>query len=268
MAERERSDKQVSKVATLALLQWRDVVVRGLAAESRFTSQLTGLLARERNGEVIDAFTVKKVIQSLITIDREYSEVSRPDISLYGELFFIPFLRDTREFYVMESTDFLSRYQNDVMGYVSKATNRLAQEESRANFYLHHSDSKSYMATCREALVGTHVVLLQQEVMRQLELYDKGNLKTLYNLLSQVVDGVEPLKNGFCEHVHKEGMAAMAALVSGSRDVDPFAFVEAAMHVHERFLSLVEVSFEGNKSFMACVDKASLLPLPNRGRSS
>jgi hypothetical protein len=121
-----------------------------------------------------------------------------------------------------------------------------------------------YIDVCKGALIKAHLVILQSEFARLLEVKDEKNLKALYALLSRVKEGLSSLPDIFCEHIKKEGQAAMAAIVSGKEDKDTDAtdYVNNLALVHERFWALAKRCLNDDKAFLTSVDKvSSCIPL-------
>lgn len=261
VTQSQRSNHRIAPVGNLALKLWRRVVLYRLVQENQLSAHLIRLISDERSGQLSDAHILKKAIQSLIILGTVSSPNAQSNLSYYDKFFLDPFQQETHAFYVRESTDFLAHNTNTVMEYVHRATLRLAQEESRAKFYLHATSIDRHMATCCDAFLCTHITTCQDEFKRQLALNGDANLKALYDLFVRVPGGTERLKDDFCDHVQKEGRFAIAALGNGEGDVDPVAYVNALGLVHERFMKMVKEKFAGNKLFSVCVDKAGFLRL-------
>lgn len=251
--ERDQGDRGVYPVAPLALLQWRAVVLYGLDNASQLPRHIIDLINQEREGIVIDSYTVKKAIDSLIALGTDPVEHTRTNLGLYSDHFLNPFLQATHQFYVNESTEFLSH--NNIVDYVAKATVRLAQEETIAKVYLHNSSFQEHLDTCTNALVRSHVPTLQYEFGRLLEIGDEAHLKQIYDLLSKIPDGLDPIKDVFLRHIQEEGQAAIASLVCEGKDIDPSLYVNTIFTVHSRYLALVKGCFGSDLNFLAALGK-------------
>jgi cullin 1 len=79
-------------------------------------------------------------------------------------------------------------------------------------------------------------------------------------LLSQIPEGLEPLREKFQEHVRNAGLAAVSKLV-GKRgaDVDLLdlaGYVSTLLEVHDKNMETVTKNFHGDARFVAGLDNA------------
>lgn len=89
--------------------------------------------------------------------------------------------------------------------------------------------------------------------------YDKDeDLQRMYALLARIQEGLEPLRKKFEEHVKRAGLNAVQKLAGEGADaeVDPKAYVDALLEVHQKNSETVSRSFKGEAGFVAALDKA------------
>jgi cullin 1 len=90
--------------------------------------------------------------------------------------------------------------------------------------------------------------------------YEKDDdLQRMYSLLSRIPDGLDPLRKKFETHVKNAGLAAISKLVGGGANIeslDPKAYVDALLQVHQKNSDIVNRSFKGEAGFAASLDKA------------
>ncbi|KAH9926075.1 Cullin family-domain-containing protein [Amylocystis lapponica] len=91
--------------------------------------------------------------------------------------------------------------------------------------------------------------------------YDKDeDLQRMYALLARIPEGLEPLRKKFEEHAKRAGLSAVSKLVgedgSGADTLDPKAYVDALLEVHQKNSETVTRSFRGEAGFVASLDKA------------
>lgn len=258
MGQQQRNDYSIMPVASLALVQWTEVMLDRLVQENHLPHHLIALIGSERSGLQCDPNTVKKVVQSLISLGFASANACQPGLLYYDKFFLHPLLRDTHAFYVKESSDFLAHSGNGVMDYVHKAAIRLTQEEFRAHSYLHPSSVDIYMTSCCDALVGTPSSILRDEFKRQLARSADADIQSLYKLFIRLPNGTELLKDDFYDHIQKEGTSAIASLVNGEGEADAVAYINVIGSMHERYSSMVRTRFDGNRVFSSCVDKVSI----------
>jgi cullin 1 len=66
------------------------------------------------------------------------------------------------------------------------------------------------VAKCEDVLVKAHSERMQEEFQRLLDSEREDDLNRMYNLLSRIADGLNPLRTRFEEHVKKSGLEAIA----------------------------------------------------------
>ena len=178
-------------------------------------------------------------------------------LDIYEEHFERPFIVETEQYYKKESEIFLA--ENSVSDYLKKAVDRLKEEEDRAERDLHTKTRKELIAKCEHVLIREHAELMWQNFQSLLD-YDKDeDLHRTYALLSRIPEGLEPLQNRFEAHVKQAGLSAISKLIGqdGSTDsLDPKAYVDALLEVHQKYFEIVNRSFKGEAGFEASFDKA------------
>ena len=80
---------------------------------------------------------------------------------MYQEQFEKPFLKATEEYYMRESSFFIS--QNTIADYMKKMQQRLHQETVRAQSYLHSSSEKNLIQVTEKTLITNHLQTIQNE---------------------------------------------------------------------------------------------------------
>ena len=122
-------------VYNLGLILFRDKVVRHGCIGKNLRDTLLDMIMRERRGEVIDRMAVKNACQMLMLLGIESRNV-------YDEDFESHFLRQSAEFYRMESQRFLE--ENSASVYIRKVEARITEEAERATVYLDDSTEPRY----------------------------------------------------------------------------------------------------------------------------
>ena len=122
-------------VYNLGLILFRDKVVRHGCIGKNLRDILLDMIMRERRGEVIDRMAVKNACQMLMLLGIESRNV-------YDEDFESHFLRQSAEFYRMESQRFLE--ENSASVYIRKVEARITEEAERATVYLDDSTEPRY----------------------------------------------------------------------------------------------------------------------------
>ncbi|TFK87628.1 Cullin-domain-containing protein [Polyporus arcularius HHB13444] len=256
--ERDEGRKGVYPVYTLALVQWKsNFFLHVQSKHSKLAGAILRLIERQRNGETIDQGLVKKVVDSFVSLGLDESDINKVSYEVYREHLETPFLEATEKYYRQESKAFLS--ENSVADYLKKAEERLREEEDRVERYMNTNTRKALIQKCEHVLIREHAELMWESFQGLLD-YDKDeDLQRMYALLSRIPEGLEPLRKKFEEHVKRAGLAAVAKLVGeggAAAEVDPKAYVDALLEVHQKNSETVTRSFRGEAGFVASLDKA------------
>ena len=132
---------------------------------------------------------------------------------------------------------------------------RLTEEEERVKMYLHPQIMSHLMKTCQNVLIKEHALLLQEEFQNLLDNDRQDDLARMYNLLSRIPDGLDPLRRKFETHVRTAGLSAVDKVSNEGGDaLDPKVYVDALLEVHSRYQNLVNVAFKGEAEFVRSLD--------------
>ncbi|KAL7280169.1 hypothetical protein ACG7TL_006588 [Trametes sanguinea] len=226
--------------------------------DQKLAGAILRLIERQRNGETIDQGLVKKVVDSFVSLGLDESDINKVSYEVYREHLEAPFLDATEKYYRQESEKFLA--ENSVADYLKKAEERLREEEDRVERYLNTNTRKALIQKCEHVLIREHADLMWENFQQLLD-YDKDeDLQRMYALLARIPEGLEPLRKKFEEHVKRTGLAAVEKLVgeggADATEVDPKAYVDALLEVHQKNSETVARSFRGEAGFVAALDKA------------
>ncbi len=239
-------------------MQWKsNFFLHVQSKDNKLAGAILRLIERQRNGETIDQGLVKKVVDSFVSLGLDESDINKVSYEVYRDHLETPFLQATEKYYQQESKAFLS--ENSVADYLKKAEERLREEEDRVERYMNTNTRKALINKCEHVLIREHAELMWESFQGLLD-YDKDeDLQRMYALLSRIPEGLEPLRKKFEEHVKRAGLAAVAKLVGeggAAADVDPKAYVDALLEVHQKNSETVTRSFRGEAGFVASLDKA------------
>ncbi|KAI0826742.1 Cullin-domain-containing protein [Trametes gibbosa] len=259
--ERDEGRKGVYPVYTLALVQWKsNFFLHVQSKNQKLAGAILRLIERQRNGETIDQGLVKKVVDSFVSLGLDETDINKVSYEVYREHLEAPFLDATEKYYRQESEKFLA--ENSVADYLKKAEERLREEEDRVERYMNTNTRKALIQKCEQVLIREHAELMWENFQQLLD-YDKDeDLQRMYALLARIPEGLEPLRKKFEEHVKRAGLAAVEKLVGEGAagatpaEVDPKAYVDALLEVHQKNSETVTRSFRGEAGFVASLDKA------------
>ena len=215
------------------------------------------LITQQRNGEIIDQGLVKKVIDSVVSLGLDPNDPDEVCLDVYQEHFETPFIVGTVQYYTRESALFLA--ENSVTDYLKKAEDRLREEEDRVQRSLCTNTRNKLISQCEHVLIREHAELLWGSFKSLLDCDKEEDLHRMYTLLSRIPEGLEPLRRCFEAHVKQASLSAISRLIGqeGNTDsLDPKAYVDALLEVHQKHFETVNSSFKGEAGFEASFDKA------------
>jgi cullin 1 len=216
-------------------VQWRANFFRCVC--TKLVDVILRLIERERNGETIDQDSLKKVVDSFVSLGFDEEDINKVSLDVYKEHLETPFLDATEKFYVRESNEFQAlassssrnllslwrlpwhrhdyRRKHDLFDYLKMAEGRLKEEEDRVDRYLNPETRKQLISKCELVLILPHPNLMWESFQSSLDF--------------DIPEGLEPLIKTFEEHLKKTGLAAVAKFLgdtSGGADLlDPKAYV-------------------------------------------
>ncbi|RYP55840.1 hypothetical protein DL771_012307 [Monosporascus sp. 5C6A] len=250
--EMDEGKKSTYDVYTLHLYQWRTEFFTKVS--EKVMAAVLKLVEKQRNGETIEHGQIKKVVDSFVSLGLDENDATKNNLDIYRFHFERPFLAATEEFYATESKQFVA--ENSVVEYMKKAEARLVEEEERVRMYLHHDIALPLMKTCNKALIADHLALLRDEFQILLDNDREDDMARMYNLLSRIPEGLDPLRQKFEAHVRNAGLAAVAKVASDAEKLEPKVYVEGLLETHTKYQSLVKSAFADEPEFTRALDNA------------
>lgn len=251
--EIDEGKKNIYDVYTLHLVQWRKELFEKV--NGKVMDAVLKLVEKQRNGETIEHSQIKQVVDSFVSLGLDEADPSKSTLDVYRYHFERPFLNATKDFYLAESKQFVA--ENSVVEYMKKAETRLAEEEERVRMYLHQDIAIPLKKTCNQALIADHSALLREEFQVLLDNDREEDMARMYNLLSRIPDGLDPLRARFETHVRKAGLAAVQKVQSSEGDkLEPKVYVDALLDIHTQYQGLVERAFKSEPEFTRSLDNA------------
>ncbi|OTB15661.1 hypothetical protein K445DRAFT_11893 [Daldinia sp. EC12] len=250
--EMDEGKKNTYDVYTLHLYQWRTEFFT--LVNKKVMDAVLMLVEKQRNGETIEHRQIKQVVDSFVSLGLDEHDATKSTLDTYRYHFEKPFLAATEEFYKAESKQFVA--ENSVVEYMKKAEARLAEEEERVRMYLHNDIALPLKKTCNKALIADHSAMLRDEFQVLLDNDREEDMARMYNLLSRIPDGLEPLRQKFEAHVRNAGLNAVAKVASDAEKLEPKVYVEALLETHTRYQGLVKRAFADEPEFTRSLDNA------------
>ena len=250
--EMDEGKKHTYDVYTLHLFQWRTEFFTKVS--DKVMGAVLKLVEKQRNGETIEYGQIKQVVDSFVSLGLDEHDATKTTLDIYRYHFERPFLEATEIFYATESKQFVA--ENSVVEYMKKAETRLDEEEERVRMYLHNDIALPLKKTCNKALIADHLSLLRDEFQLLLDNDREEDMARMYNLLSRIPEGLDPLRQKFEAHVRNAGLAAVAKVASDAEKLEPKVYVEALLETHTKYHGLVKRAFTDEPEFTRSLDNA------------
>lgn len=235
-------------VYTLALQQFRDVIIYEPNIRERLRSTILQEILHERQGRVIDRPLLKSVLSMFVDLGMD-------GVNVYEEEFEKYFIEETRSFYKVESLAFLS--ENTCQDYVLKAEARLFEEFSRVRNYLSPTTEAKLKQVVEHELITVHAkTLLDMEntgftcMLRDNKIVD---LQRIYTLFSRVPSCLDQLRESMGKFIKLAGLAIIA---SQDTSKDPVAFVKAILELKGKFDVIIASAFRSEKPVLKKLNEA------------
>ncbi|CZT06180.1 probable SCF complex member Cullin 1 [Rhynchosporium agropyri] len=250
--EMDEGKKNIYDVYTLHLVQWR--VTLFAKVQEKVMEAVLKMVERQRHGETIEHNQIKSIVDSFVSLGLDEADPTKSTLDVYRYNFEKPFLEATKVFYQAESKQFVA--ENSIVEYMKKAEIRLDEEEERVNMYLHQDIILPLKKCCNAALIADHSAILRDEFQILLDDDRYDDMKRMYNLLSRIPDGLDPLRARFEAHVRKAGLAAVAKVSVDAEKLEPKVYVDALLEIHTQYSGLVKQAFKDEPEFTRSLDNA------------
>ncbi|KAI5779294.1 Cullin [Geopyxis carbonaria] len=252
--EMDEGKKYIYDVYTLHLVRWKVDLFDDV--QKHVMDGVLKLVEKQRNGETIETAMVKSIVDSFVSLGLDENDSSKSTLDVYRKFFEHPFLEATTAYYQMESKQFVA--ENSVVEYMKKkAESRLQEEQNRVQIYLHQDIHGPLLKTCERVLIQEHAPLLREEFQVLLDNDRQSDLQRMYNLLSRIPEGLDPLRTRFEAHVRRAGSSAVDKIADeGGDSLEPKVYVDALLEVHTQYQNLVNTAFKGEPDFVRSLDNA------------
>lgn len=212
------------------------------------------MVEKQRHGETIEHNQIKQIVDSFVSLGLDEADPTKSTLDVYRFNFEKPFLEATKSFYEAESKQFVA--ENSIVEYMKKAETRLDEEEERVAMYLHPDIIVPLKKCCNAALIADHSIILRDEFQVLLENDRTDDMQRMYNLLSRIPDGLEPLRTKFEAHVRKAGLTAVEKVAVDADKLEPKVYVDALLEIHTQYQDLVKKAFKDEPEFTRSLDNA------------
>merc|ERR1719273_594501 len=203
---------------------------------------LLDMIMRERRGEVIDRLAVRNACQMLMMLGIDSCRV-------YEEDFESQFLKQSAEFYQIESQKFLD--ENSTSAYIRKVEARITEEGERAKHYLDESTEVRIVEVVEEELIKRHMkTIVDMEnsgVVHMLSHLKIDDLQCMYKLLGRVSEGHKIMADCMSEDLRARGKALVEETMV--TQTNAIVYVQNLLDLKDLFDSFLVGSFSSDPYF-------------------
>lgn len=246
-------DGSVRPIFELSLVKWRDFAYEPLKA--KLLQALLTLVTAERDGEKVDKTLLSNMVQAYIKIG--VPPVDNP-VNYYKKEFQEQFIKDTKEYYIKESDAFIQ--SNSISAYMQKAEQRIIQEESLAQTYLHPSTKPDLTRACEEVLIERHNQQLQDEFQKMLRDDKSEDMRRFYYLLSRIPNGLNRSAETMKQFLTGVGTGIVtdhsAKLTQRAQLKDSSPLILDLLALHKKYSDILKRCMSESKLFSQALDEA------------
>ncbi|KAJ8636597.1 hypothetical protein MRB53_010864 [Persea americana] len=196
------------------------------------------LIEQEREGEQIDHGLIKQVL----TIFLEVGGVN--NMKPYEDDFEAHLLENITSYYSKKASSHI--YIDSCTKYMLMAEECLKGEKSRASHYLHSSSIDKLLEKIQHELllVNVNQLLEKKQSGLQVMLQDGKHLERMFNIFSNITEGLDTVAMLFEKHVTKVGMALVKEVENATSDEQ--GFIRKVIKLNDKYTGYVKNCFMDN----------------------
>lgn len=238
----------VDNVYNVGLNLFRDSVINHPLIRDHLRNTLLNQVAIERKGEYIEAHWIKNICQMLV-------ELSIDKRTVYEEIFEVPFLEQSAQFYKSESQRYLS--ENCTSTYIRQVEQRIDEESKRAQRYLDAGTEQKIVSVVERELITEHMnSIIEMEnsgVVSMLRDQKNEDLNCMYRLLCRVQAGLQCMITCVSNYLRQQGKSLVTEEEGGKSDA--VHYIQKLLDLKDRFDIFLARSFNNDKEFLKMVAK-------------
>jgi len=238
----------VDNVYNVGLNLFRDHVINHPNIRDHLRHTLLSQVTMERRGEYIEAHWIKNVCKMLVDlgIDRR---------TVYEEIFEVPFLEQSAEFYRSESQRYLN--ENCASTYIREVEQRIEEESKRAQRYLDPGTEIKIVHVVEGELITKHMTsIVEMEnsgVVNMLRDQKIDDLNCAYRLFCRVQAGLQCIIACVSSYLREQGKSLVTEEEGGKSDA--VQYIQKLLELKDRFDIFLVRSFNNDKEFLKMIAK-------------
>ncbi|KAK1423075.1 hypothetical protein QVD17_18369 [Tagetes erecta] len=222
----------------LGLNLWRDNVIHLTGIQTQLQNTLLHLIHKERTGQVINRGIMRNTIKMLMDLGPPVYQVN----------FERPFLEASREFYKVESREFIECC--DCGNYLQRVEARLNEEMDRVSCYLNPKSEVKITNVVEKEMIANHMtrlVHMEHSGLVNMILDDKyEDLRRMYNLFRPVPNGLSTIQEVMTSYLRETGIQ----LVNDPEKLkDPVEFVQGLLNKKDKYDKIITLAFNNDRNF-------------------
>lgn len=238
----------VDNVYNVGLNLFRDHVINHAHIKDHLRHTLLTQVALERRGEYIEAHWIKNIGQMLV-------ELGIGKRIVYEEIFEVPFLEQSAEYYRSESQRYLN--ENCASTYIREVEQRIEEESKRAQRYLDPGTEEKIVHVVEEELITKHMTsIVEMEnsgVVNMLRDQKIEDLNCMYRLLCRVPTGLQCIISCVSIYLRDQGKSLVTEEEGGKSDA--VQYIQKLLELKDRFDIFLVRSFNSDKEFSKMISK-------------
>ncbi|XP_058570996.1 cullin-4B-like isoform X2 [Neofelis nebulosa] len=227
----------LSSIWDMGLELFKSYIICDQNVRSRTIDGILVLIAKERNGEMVDRCLIQRLVTML------------SDLRIYQESFESKFLEETSRFYAAEGRKLAQK--KEIPGCLYHIKKLLEGEVDRVRTYLCLNTQKQLITLLEKQLLGEHLsAVLQKGLSFLLDENRIEDLSLVYQVFSRIECGFQVLLQHWIEYIKKFGSSIV---INPTKDK---TMVQELLDFKDKIDFIIEASFLKNEKIIVAMKDA------------
>uniref|UniRef100_A0A0N4Z956 CULLIN_2 domain-containing protein n=1 Tax=Parastrongyloides trichosuri TaxID=131310 RepID=A0A0N4Z956_PARTI len=271
----EEGKEEVKFIKNMLINEFKEHIF--LPNHDNIAAAILDMINKERHNETINSSLILSTLQSYIIMGLTISEKTNQALSggisyhqqynmtsaqrekiikntdIYVKYFEEGYLEATRQFYNMESEEFLQNHS--VSEYLVMVENRMNEEKERCSRYMDSRTADALNITLNRVLIEKHLDIFRKAFEDMVGNNKCDDLARMYNLCKDIPDS----KTGFTTTLQSNIVTFGRQLIDSCAEqasTNPKFYVQKLLDIYHRFESMVNECFKKDFALSEALDKA------------
>ncbi|XP_053747893.1 cullin-4B-like [Panthera pardus] len=227
----------LSSIWDMGLELFKSYIICDQNVRSRTIDGILVLIAKERNGEMVDRCLIQRLVTML------------SDLRIYQESFESKFLEETSRFYAAEGRKLVQK--KEIPGCLYHIKKLLEGEVDRVRTYLCLNTQEQLITMLEKQLLGEHLsAVLQKGLSFLLDENRIEDLSLVYQVFSKIECGFQVLLQHWIEYIKKFGSSIV---INPTKDK---TMVQELLDFKDKIDFIIEASFLKNEKIIVAMKDA------------